>query len=159
MGDPATLPGMLINGVISNRLAKGDIGKGLAINAALFAGAKGLGSLGAMGSSTAGATQAANIAAQPALGYGAANTAAGSAMAAPASSSLMSSLTSGLQSANTFANQNPVTTNIGLQTAGSLLTPPEPLPMAPPPGLMPGQQFQMEQPMYAMSQQQPISLI
>ena len=85
MGDPATLPGMLINGVISNRLAKGDIGKGLAINAALFAGAKGLGSLGAMGSSTAGATQAANIAAQPALGYGAANTAAGSAMAAPAS--------------------------------------------------------------------------
>ena len=75
------------------------------------------------------------------------------------SPSLLSSFTGGLQSLNTFANQNPVTTNIGLQTAGSLLTPPEPLPMAPPPGLMRGQQFQMEQPMYAMSQQQPISLI
>lgn len=158
MGDPATLPGMLINGVISNRLAKGDIGKGLAINAALFAGAKGLGSLRAMDPSTAGATQATNVAAQPALSYGGANTAAGSAMAAPAASpSLLSSLTGGLQSANTWANQNPVAANIGLQTASSLLATPEPAPISS--NLMRGQQFQMEQPQYAMAPQQTISLI
>jgi hypothetical protein len=48
---------------------------------------------------------------------------------------------------------------VGLQSANSLLTPPEPLPMAPPPNLMRGQQFQMEEPMYAMAQRQPISLI
>lgn len=58
-----------------------------------------------------------------------------------------------------FAKQNPMAVNTGLQSANSLLTPPEPLPMAPPPSLARGQQFQMEQPMYAMSQQQPISLI
>lgn len=58
-----------------------------------------------------------------------------------------------------FAKQNPMAVGVGLQSANALLTPPEPLPMAPPPNLMRGQQFQMEQPMYAMSQQQPISLI
>jgi len=105
----------------------------------------------------AGATQAAGITPQPALGNGAANTAAGSAMAAPASSSLMSSLTGGLQSANTWANQNPVAANIGFQTASSLLSTPEPAPISP--NLMRGQQFQMEEPQYAMAQRQPISLI
>lgn len=120
----------------------------------------GAGATGAGAASTAGATQAAGIAANPALSMGAANTAAGSAMAAPAaSSSLLSSFTGGLQSANTFANQNPVATNIGLQAAGSLLTPTPPTPMGAPPNLMRGQQFQMEQPMYGMAPQQPISLI
>lgn len=58
-----------------------------------------------------------------------------------------------------FAKNNPMAVNVGLQSANSLLTPPPPPEMAPPPGLARGQQFQMEQPMYAMSQQQPISLI
>ena len=79
-------------------------------------------------------------------------------MAAPAASpSLLSSLTGGLQSANTWANQNPVAANIGFQTASSLLATPEPAPISP--NLMRGQQFQMEQPQYAMAPQQPISLI
>ena len=112
---------------------------------------------GAAGAGAAGATQAASIAANPALSMGAANTAAGSAMAAPASSSLMSSLTGGLQSANTWANQNPVAANIGFQTASSLLSTPEPAPISP--NLMRGQQFQMEEPQYAMAQRQPFSLI
>jgi hypothetical protein len=58
-----------------------------------------------------------------------------------------------------FAKNNPMAVNVGLQSANSLLTPPEPLPMAPPPGLMRGQQFQIEEPQYAMAQRQPISLI
>jgi hypothetical protein len=58
-----------------------------------------------------------------------------------------------------FAKENPMAVGVGLQSANSLLTPPEPLPMAPPPNLMRGQQFQTEQPMYGMAPQQPISLI
>ena len=102
------------------------------------------------------ATQAAGIAVNPALSMGAANTAAGSAMASPSFLSTLKNVPSAL---NTFANQNPVATGIGLQTASSLLAEEPPAPMAPPPGLMRGQQFQMEEPMYAMAQRQPISLI
>lgn len=102
------------------------------------------------------ATQATNIAMNPAVSMGAANTAAGSAMASPSFLSTLKNVPSAL---NTFANQNPVTTGIGLQSASSLLATPEPPPMAPPPGLMRGQQFQMEEPQYAMAQRQPISLI
>lgn len=58
-----------------------------------------------------------------------------------------------------FAKQNPMAVGIGLQSANSLLTPPPPPEMAAPPGLMRGQQFQTEQPMYGMAPQQPISLI
>jgi hypothetical protein len=58
-----------------------------------------------------------------------------------------------------FAKNNPMAVNVGLQSANSLLTPPEPLPMSAPPGLARGQQFQMEEPQYAMAQRQPISLI
>ena len=58
-----------------------------------------------------------------------------------------------------FAKQNPMAVGVGLQSANALLTPPEPLPMAPPPGLMRGQQFQTEQPQMAMFQPPQISLI
>lgn len=58
-----------------------------------------------------------------------------------------------------FAKENPMAVNVGLQSANSLLTPPPPPEMAPPPGLARGQQFQIEQPQYAMAQRQPISLI
>lgn len=58
-----------------------------------------------------------------------------------------------------FAKQNPMALGVGLQSANALLTPPPQPEMAAPPGLMRGQQFQMEQPMYAMAPQQPISLI
>lgn len=58
-----------------------------------------------------------------------------------------------------FAKDNPMVVNTGLQSANALLTPPEPAPMAPPPGLMRGQQFQTEQPQMAMFQPPQISLI
>jgi hypothetical protein len=58
-----------------------------------------------------------------------------------------------------FAKQNPMAVGVGLQSANSLLTPPTQPEMAAPPGLMRGQQFQTEQPMYGMAQRQPISLI
>jgi hypothetical protein len=58
-----------------------------------------------------------------------------------------------------FAKQNPMAVGVGLQSANSLLTPPPQPEMAAPPGLMRGQQFQTEQPMYGMAPQQPISLI
>jgi hypothetical protein len=158
MSGQGALIGAAAGGVYGLATGKDPL-KSAMIGAAVGSGGGALMGAGATGAGAAGATQAAGIAAQPALSMGAANTAAGSAMAAPASSSLMSSLTSGLKSANTFANQNPAITNIGLQTAGSLLATPEPAPMAPPPGLMRGQQFQTEQPMYGMAPQQPISLI
>ena len=163
MGDPVTMAmiGAAVGGTYGAATGKDPL-KSAMMGAAVggggaLMGAGGLGAAGAKGAGAASATQAAGIAAQPALGYGAVNTAAGSSMAA--SPSLLSSFTGGLKSINTFANQNPVTTNIGLQTASSLLATPEPLPMAPPPGLMRGQQFQMEEPQYAMAQRQPISLI
>jgi hypothetical protein len=92
-----------------------------------------------------------------ALSYGAKNL--GTAGTTSASPSLLSQLSGGLQSANTWANQNPVSANIAMQTASGLLTPPPPPEMAPPPGLARGQQFQMEQPtQYAMGSPR-ISLI
>lgn len=114
------------------------------------------GAASGMASAAPAATQAANIAANPALSMGAANTAAGSAMASPGLLATLKNVPSAL---NTFSKENPVATGIGLQSASSLLAEEPPAPMAPPPGLMRGQQFQMEQPMYAMAQRQPISLI
>lgn len=58
-----------------------------------------------------------------------------------------------------FAKENPYAVGIGLQSANSLLATQPPPAMAPPPGLMRGQQFQVEQPQYAMFQPKPISLI
>lgn len=58
-----------------------------------------------------------------------------------------------------FAKENPMAVGIGLQSANSLLATQPPPAMAPPPGLMRGQQFQVEQPQYAMYQPNPISLI
>lgn len=63
----------------------------------------------------------------------------------------MSALKSDLGALNTFANQNPITTQVGLGALQSAMTPAPPPEMAPPPGLARGQQFQMEQPtQYAM---------
>jgi hypothetical protein len=71
----------------------------------------------------------------------------------------MSALKSDLGALNTFANQNPITTQVGLGALQSAMTPAPPPEMAPPPGLARGQQFQMEQPtQYAMGSPR-ISLI
>jgi len=71
----------------------------------------------------------------------------------------MSALKSDLGALNTFANQNPITTQVGLGALQSAMTPEPPPQMAPPPGLARGQQFQMEQPtQYAMGSPR-ISLI
>jgi hypothetical protein len=155
MGDPVTMAMVGAGvGALTNRKKP--------LQGALLGGALGglgggvYGAASKMAAAAPAATQAAGIAASPALSYGAANTAAGSAMASP---SFLSTLTNVPSALNTFANQNPVAAGIGLQTASSLLATPEPAPMAPPPGLARGQQFQMEEPMYAMAQRQPISLI
>ena len=58
----------------------------------------------------------------------------------------MSALKSDLGALNTFARQNPIATQVGLGALQSAVTPPPPPEMAPPPGLMRGQQFQMEEP-------------
>ena len=58
-----------------------------------------------------------------------------------------------------FAKENPMAVGIGLQSANSLLAQQPPTPMAPPPGLMRGQQFQTEQPQMAMFHPPQISLI
>ncbi len=71
----------------------------------------------------------------------------------------LGALKSDLGALNTFANQNPVTTQIGLGALQSAMTPEPPPQMAPPPGLARGQEFQMEQPtQYAMGSPR-ISLI
>jgi hypothetical protein len=155
MGDPVTMAVVGAGvGALTNRRnplqgammggALGGIGGGV------------YGAASKMAAAAPAATQAAGIAANPALSMGAANTAAGSAMASPSFLSTLKNVPSAL---NTFSKENPVATGIGLQAANSLLATPEPPPMAPPPGLMRGQQFQMEEPMYAMAQRQPISLI
>ena len=101
----------------------------------------------------ASATQTAGIAANPALSYGAANTAAGSTMASPSLFTTMKNIPSAL---NTFAKENPVTTNIATQMAkDEFFQPPPPIQPA---GLLRGNQIPMEQQQYAMYQK-PISLI
>jgi hypothetical protein len=68
-------------------------------------------------------------------------------------------LSGGMSALNTFANQNPVATQMGMGALQSAVTPEPPPQMAPPPGLMRGQQFEMEQPtQYAMGSPR-ISLI
>jgi hypothetical protein len=68
-------------------------------------------------------------------------------------------LSGGMSALNTFANQNPIATQVGLGALQSAVTPPPPPEMAPPPGLARGQQFEMEQPtQYAMGSPR-ISLI
>ena len=62
-----------------------------------------------------------------------------------------------LGAVGSFAKENPMALNMGLQSANSLLAQ-QPPTVATPPGLMRGQQFPVEQPQYAMYQQ-PISLI
>jgi hypothetical protein len=142
--------GSFINGIATNAAAGGDVRKGLAINAALLGGSKGVSAMAAPTTATG-----ANISGT-ALSYGANNLGTAGTAASP---SLLSHLNSGFQSANTWANQNPFLANVALQTAGSLLAPPPPPEMAPPPGLMRGQQFQMEEPtQYAMGSPR-ISLI
>ena len=188
MGDPVTMAmiGAAVGGTYGAATGKDPL-KSAMMGAAVggggaLMGAGGLGAAGAKGAGAAGSTglklgaSSSGLAAPSSFsgvglapatsGLSAGNAALSASpnVLAPslgqtASPSLLSSFTSGLKSINTFANQNPVTTNIGLQTAGSLLATPEPAPMAPPPGLMRGQQFQIEEPMYAMAQRQPISLI
>ena len=155
MGDPVTMAVVGAGvGALTNRRNP--------LQGAMMGGALGglgggvYGAASKMAATAPAVTQATNIAMNPAVSMGAANTAAGSAMASPSFLSTLKNVPSAL---NTFANQNPVTTGIGLQAANSLLAEEPPAPMAPPPGLMRGQQFQMEEPQYAMAQRQPISLI
>lgn len=166
MGNPATLPGMLINGVVSNALARGNVGKGLAINAALFAGAKGLGSLtsGVPAAVSQGGTY---VPAQNVGNVGVEGlkqnifAGGGSPVGMTSGVGSVPPQQSALSSAMQFANQNPYVTAMGLQTAGNVLFPEQqPMVAAPSAGLLRGTLSAMEQPQYsAMAQRQPISLI
>ena len=104
MGDPVTMAmvGAALGGGMS--AARG----GNPIKGALL-GAVG-GGIGGAVAAGAGATQAAGIAANPALSMGAMNTAAGTTMANPG---LLATLKQVPSSLNTFAKENPFTTNVG----------------------------------------------
>ena len=157
MGDPVTM-GMIGAGVgaLTNRRNP--------LQGALLGGALGGFGGAAMGgikgaSAAANAAQAVNISAQPALAYGATQTAAGQTLNQGLGASLLSGAKNAFGGINTFAKENPFTTQVGLGALQSAVTPEPPPPMAPPPGLMRGQQFQMEQPtQYAMGSPR-ISLI
>ena len=157
MGDPVTMA-MIGAGVgaVTNRRNP--------LQGALLGGALGGFGGAAMGgikgaSAAANAAQAANISAQPALGMAATQTAAGQTLNQGLGASLLSGAKDAFGGINTFARQNPIATQVGLGALQSAVTPEPPPPMAPPPGLMRGQQFQMEEPtQYAMGSPR-ISLI
>jgi len=110
-------------------------------------------------SAAANAAQASNIAAQRALSYGATQTAAGQTLNQGLGASLLSGAKDAFGGINTFAKQNPLTTQVGLGALQSAVTPAPPPEMAPPPGLMRGQQFQMEDPTQVAMGSPRISLI
>lgn len=157
MGDPVTMA-MIGAGVgaVTNRRNP--------LQGALMGGALGGFGGAAMGgikgaSAAANAAQASNIAAQRALSYGATQTAAGQTLNQGLGASLLSGAKDAFGGINTFAKENPLTTQVGLGALQSAVTPVPPPEMAPPPGLMRGQQFQTEQPtQYAMGSPR-ISLI
>jgi hypothetical protein len=157
MGDPVTM-GMIGAGVgaITNR--RNPL-QGALLGGALggFGGA----AIGGIKNTTAlaNAAQTANIATQPALGMAATQTAAGQTLNQGLGTSLLSGAKDAFGGINTFARQNPIATQVGLGALQSAVTPVPPPEMAPPPGLMRGQQFQMEEPtQYAMGSPR-ISLI
>ncbi len=157
MGDPVTM-GMIGAGVgaLTNRRNP--------LQGALLGGALGGFGGAAMGgikgaSAAANAAQAANISAQPALAYGATQTAAGQTLNQGLGASLLSGAKDAFGGINTFAKQNPLTTQVGLGALQSAVTPAPPPEMAPPPGLMRGQQFQMEDPTQVAMGSPRISLI
>ena len=144
MGDPVTMA-MIGAGVgaVTNRRNP--------LQGALMGGALGGFGGAAMGgikgaSAAANAAQAANISAQPALSMAATQTAAGQTLNQGLGTSLLSGAKDAFGGINTFARENPLTTQVGLGALQSAVTPVPPPEMAPPPGLMRGQQFQMEEP-------------
>jgi hypothetical protein len=157
---------MLINGVVSNALARGDVGKGLAINAALFAGAKGLGGLtsGVPAAVSQGGTY---VPAQNVGNVGVEGlkqnifAGGGSPVGMTSGVGSVPPQQSALSSAMQFANQNPYATAIGLQTAGNVLFPEQqPMAAATQAGLLRGNPIPLEQQQFAsMPPRQPISLI
>lgn len=126
------------------------------ITGALLGGIGGgvFGAASGMAPAAAGATQAAGIAANPALSMGAANTAAGSAMASPSLLTTMKNIPSAL---NTFAKENPFTTNVASQMAMREFEQP-PVIAPTPAGLLRGTPAQEQPSQYAMAMPQ-VSLI
>jgi hypothetical protein len=105
--------GSILNGIGTNAAAGGDPVKGLAMNAAALAGSGGGfggGGYGSVGVPSAG-------------GYGA----GGESLFGfdPSISGVGQGVMEGLKGINTFANQNPVTTRLGMQTASNLMQEPQ----------------------------------
>ena len=108
--------GSILNGIGTNAAAGGDPVKGLAINAAALAGSGGGfnplngGGYGSVGVPSAG-------------GYGA----GGESLFGfdPSISGVGQGVMEGLKGINTFANQNPFTTRLGMETASSLMQEPQ----------------------------------
>jgi hypothetical protein len=138
----------------------GAMGAGNAASTAAMTGAKAV-PVGASGLTTLPAAPgAAGIFATPTMPtYAATGGTTGLIGSTTAPVTIGNQLSGGMSALNTFANQNPVATQVGLGALQSAMTPEPPPQMAPPPGLARGQQFQMEQPtQYAMGSPR-ISLI
>jgi len=109
--------GSILNGIGTNVAAGGDPAKGLAMNAAALAGSGGGfnplsgGGYGSVGVPSAGG------------GYGA----GGESLFGfdPSISGVGQGVMEGIKGINTFANQNPVTTRLGMETASSLMQEPQ----------------------------------
>jgi hypothetical protein len=106
--------GSILNGIGTNAAAGGDPAKGLAMNAAALAGSGGgfnplsgggYGSIGTAGQAAGGAS--------------------GGMFSGMSMPSTITGLGKDISALNTFMNQNPVTSQIGLQTASSLMQEPQ----------------------------------
>jgi hypothetical protein len=103
--------GSILNGIGTNAAAGGDPAKGLAMNAAALAGSGGgfggggYGSIGTAGQTAGGAS--------------------GGMFSGMSMPSTITGLGKDISALNTFMNQNPVTTRLGMETASSLMQEPQ----------------------------------
>lgn len=116
--------GSLLNGIGTNFAAGGDVVKGTLMNAAALAGSGG-GGIGGVGSASSAGGSGSFI---------------GSGFE-PSISGFGQGVMESLGAANKFMNQNPVTSRLGMEAAGSLMQEPAPIQM---PGGMPVSRGQIQ---------------
>jgi hypothetical protein len=111
--------GSILNGIGTNAAAGGDPAKGLAMNAAALAG-----SGGGFNPLSGGGYGSIGTAGQAAGSAGSGGSYIGGGFE-PSISGVGQGVMEGLKGINTFANQNPVTTRLGMETASSLMQEPQ----------------------------------
>lgn len=120
--------GNLINGFVTNLLAGGDIAKGLMMNASLLAGKAGLPNISGLLSNSGQMVAAPTIANAANTGGIFSNAPAGMTAAPPTLFDLTSNkVKSGLNTFGSFAQNNPVLSNMAMQAGMNALEPPPPL--------------------------------